>query len=48
LCPFLDAKSAGVRPEGKSGVGSVNAPGAAPSVTRETTVRSLKFKGKEL
>uniref|UniRef100_A0A0A9E764 Uncharacterized protein n=1 Tax=Arundo donax TaxID=35708 RepID=A0A0A9E764_ARUDO len=38
LYPLADAMSAGVLPEGKSGVGSVKAPGAAPSAT---TVRSL-------
>ena len=41
LCPFEDAKSAGVLPCGYLGLGSVNAPGAAPREMRAATVRSL-------
>ena len=41
LWPFVDARSAGVLPLGNSGVGSVSAPGSAPSVFRATTVLSL-------
>lgn len=41
LCPFAEARSAGVLPEGCSGHGSVSAPGAAPREMRKATVRSL-------
>uniref|UniRef100_A0A0A9E7B8 Uncharacterized protein n=1 Tax=Arundo donax TaxID=35708 RepID=A0A0A9E7B8_ARUDO len=41
LCPFADAKSAGLLPEGNSEVGSDNAPAAAPFAIRTPTVRSL-------
>jgi hypothetical protein len=46
LCPLAEAKSAGVLPVGYLGVGSVNAPGAAPRWIREATVRSLIFEPK--
>ena len=42
LCPFTEAKSAGLLPEGNSEVGSVSAPAAAPFAMRTLTVRSLK------
>jgi hypothetical protein len=46
LCPLAEAKSAGVLLVGYLGVGSVNAPGAAPRWMRDATVRSLIFEPK--